>query len=107
MGICVITLGRQAAETIPDRLRNAGFEVSVDQTNPNSDFPDFILTRITCGKGKESQYVEWFEDPETPGSCHVHVVNAWAWRKRVYEKRLEFQRSVMKIIESVNGELPA
>jgi hypothetical protein len=105
MGIDVRDMPNEAAASLPDRFREAGFDCEVSQ-KPHPQKPDVVVTRLRIRRGGDSQFLGWMPVSSKPGQCRVSIGNATGWRRSVQERRSRLQSDVTSIIEQNGGYWP-
>lgn len=105
MGIDVRDMPDAAAVSLPDRLREAGFDVDVSRS-PHPQLPALVVTRILCRRGKDVQTLESRPSGGKPGERRVYIANARGWRRSVRLRRCQLQEDVTSIIEQNGGHWP-
>jgi hypothetical protein len=105
MGADVRDMPNAAAAALPDRHREAGFDVEVS-SGPHPQYPGVIVTRAICRRGGDAQRLGWGPASGKPGECRVGIANARSWRRRVRERRFRLQAEVTAIIERSGGYWP-
>lgn len=105
MGVDVRDMPAEAAAALPDRLREAGFDVEVVSGSHPRD-PEVVITRAICRRGGDRQRLGWGPAPGKPGECRVGIANAGGWRRSVRERRYRLQAEVTAIIERGGGYWP-
>lgn len=102
MGLDERIMSLRSLEVLPDRLREAGFDVDVTHELCSKD-PRYTITVLKCRRGVDSQVLTWSPDPERSDECEVYIVNAWAWLSHVHKRRSALQMDVTTIIEQNGG----
>ena len=105
MGFDVRDMPTEAAAALPDRLREAGFDVGV-LTGPHPQHPEVIVTRVVCRRGGDEQRLNWGPASGKPGECRIGIANARGWRRSARERRGRLQAEVTAVIEQAGGYWP-
>jgi hypothetical protein len=105
MGLDVRNIPRLAGDNLPDRLRNAGFDVEVIR-KPASQLPAGTITIVNCRRGEDVQFLIWGPDFDNPNEYQIQIANAWSWWPSVHKRRDRLQRDVTAIIEQSGGHRP-
>lgn len=101
MGLDERTMPVRSLAVLPDRLRDAGFEVEVVNESSH-DAEDCPITVLKCRRGLDTQLLTWCAESESPDVC-IYIANAWAWRGHVHQRRSAMQAEVTTIIEQNGG----
>jgi hypothetical protein len=105
MGVDIRDMPVAAAEALPGRFREAGFDVEViSESHPQ--YPGVTITRVVCRRGSDEQFVGWSCAAVKPGEYRVSIGNAQGWRRSVRERRYRLQAEVTAIIEQGGGYWP-
>ena len=105
VGIDVRDMPSEAATSLPDLLREAGFDIEAG-SEPHRRHPDVVITWLRCRRGDDSQGISWMSALSPPGHIRVYIGNATGWRRSVHERRSRLQADVTAIIERNGGYWP-
>jgi hypothetical protein len=105
MGVAIMDLPADSVVTLPDRLREAGFEVEIC-SEPSPEHPDVIVTLATCRRGGDTQRLGWNPVPGQPVVYRVGIGMARGWRRSVRERRLRMHQEITSIVEASGGYWP-
>ena len=106
MGRDARDIPRAGAEGLPDRLRDAGFDVRVTRETLRQ-FPDIVVTHVSCRRGEDVQTFLCEPAPGKPDECRITIFNAWSWWRSVQARRNRLQADVTTIIEQSGGCFPS
>ena len=99
MGLDERSMPVRLLKVLPDRLRDAGFDVEFVVESG----PDPAVTVLKSRRGPDTQLLTWCDEPDISDVCHIYIPNAWAWRRHVHERRTAIQAQVAAIIEENGG----
>src|SRR4051812_4030645 len=118
MGPDFRVISKSTVEDLPSRLRQAGFDVTVQQKNLSAGS---VEVRAECRRGDDVQIVEWGlysdtflrrynrepnADWDESKECDVLIWNAWSWWPSTFRRRRRLQKDVTAVIEQAGGYWP-
>jgi len=105
LGVDVRDIPIDEIGSLPLRLRELGYEVTVSQA-PGPAPAGSTLTKLECRRGSDVQSLSWVTPEFNPGIIRIYIHNQGGWWPWVRRRRFQLQADVTQSIEELGGYWP-